>query len=358
MRFENWIAIKFILENRKKIIFSFFGILLATFIVFMSASLKHSITESVVKDLRMMGKNTILIGGDTLNSRDINFIQSIPDVDYCFYPDETKKEEEILFRGYPPELLKKMNLPDLRESDVILDSSQFRDKKIGDTVIFYIQKERKEFLIRGFYEELNPFQTMKVGKRVILSHSGFKSNISNREYNNLTVVFKDDVNSKDYTDLILKNLNADRVTKLSLLETPDIFKKMNKIIAFLNKTLTILLFVSFIAGGFFTFNVTASSIVQRKNSVGILKAIGMSKKRIFRIFFIQNLYILLSGIVLGVLLSVISLNLIENLFSIKIVIEFSKISFIILTTVVLGVLLGVISIKKIENLSVTELLKV
>ncbi|MGL5901199.1 MAG: hypothetical protein ACRCZO_00805, partial [Cetobacterium sp.] len=114
MKFENWMALKFILENKKKIILPFLAIVASTVLIFLSITLKASITKTVEKDLRSMGKNSILIGGDSITSKDIAFINSIPDVDYYLYPDSFKEDEEILFKGYPNELLKKMNLPELR----------------------------------------------------------------------------------------------------------------------------------------------------------------------------------------------------------------------------------------------------
>lgn len=358
MKFENWIALKFILENKKKIMFPFLAIVSATFIVFMSAAIKGSIEKTVVKDLRSMGKNTVLLGGDKIGERDINFINSIPDVDYYFYSDQFKKEEGVLFKGYPKELLKKMKLPDLRERDVVLDKTQFPDKTLGETITFYVDKEPKEFLIREFYEELNPMETMKVGKRVILSEKGFKNNIWNANYDRVVVSFKENVDSNDYVPMILNNLNAGRGKKIKLLETPEIFKKVNSIISFLNKTLLMLLLVSLGVGGFFTFNMTANSIFERKSSIGILKTVGMKKNRIFKVFFLQNLYILITGILLGVVLSIVFLNIMETVLKIVIYIDSLKILGILILTVVLGVLLGIAPIKKIEKLSVIDLLKV
>ncbi|MGL4876348.1 MAG: hypothetical protein ACRC30_17070, partial [Clostridium sp.] len=182
MKFENWMALKFISENKKKIILPFLAIVASTVLIFLSITLKVSITKTVEKDLRTMGKNSILIGGDSITSKDIAFISSIPDVDYYFYPDSFKEDDEILFKGYPNELLKKMNLPELRDSDIILDKTQFSDRKIGDRILLSINGERKEFFIREFYEELNPLETMKVGKRAILSQLGFDSNVVKYDY--------------------------------------------------------------------------------------------------------------------------------------------------------------------------------
>ncbi|MCQ9628449.1 ABC transporter permease [Cetobacterium somerae] len=358
MKFENWIALKFILENKKKIMFPFLAIVSATFIVFMSVAIKGSIEKTVVKDLRSMSKNTVLLGGDIIREKDINFINSIPDVDYYFYSDQLKKEDDILFKGYPKELLKKMKLPELRERDVILDKIQFSDKILGETIIFYVDKEPKEFLIRGFYEELNPIETMKVGKRVILSGDGFKNNIWSASYERVVVAFKENIDSNDYIPVILNNLNAGREKKIVLLETPEIFKKVNSIISFLNKTLLMLLFISLGVGGFFTFNMTANSIFERKSSIGILKTVGMEKNRIFKVFFLQNFYILMTGMLLGIILSIISLNIMEMVLKIAIYIDGLKIFGILVLTVALGVLLGIAPIKKIEKLSVVDLLRV
>lgn len=358
MKFENWIALKFILENKKKILFPFLAIVVSTAVVFLSLTIKMSISKTIEKDLRAIGKNSILLGGDILNKKDIAFIMSIPDVDYYFYIDAIKKEDENLFKAYPKELLKKMNLPILRENDVILESTQFLNKKVGNTISFFINNERKEFLIRGFYKELNPLETTKVGKRVLMSEDGFENNVSNSLYSRVVIVFEDGVDSNDYINMILNNLNKHRDNKLTLLETPEVYKKMNSIIIFLNKTLFVLLFLSTGVGGFFVFNVTMSSIVERKSSVGMLTAIGMSKNRIFKVFLIQNLYILVTGILAGMLLGFLTIQSLEKLLKIEILIDKFSLLIVLLLTVVLGVVLGIIPIKKMEKNSVIELLKV
>ncbi|MGL5988462.1 ABC transporter permease [Cetobacterium sp.] len=358
MRFENWMAFKFIMANKNKMMFPFLAIAVSTAAIFLSLTIKMSIFETVQKDLRSIGKNTILIGGDYITDRDCRFIKSIPNVDYYFYADQFQKIDENLFKGYPKELLIKMKLPNLRKNDVILDSTQFKTEKIGDIITFYINSEKKEFLIRGFYKETNPLETMKVGKRVFMSEEGFKANILWTEYSRVVIAFKDNVESKDYTESILNNLNKYRNNKLSLLETPEIYKKMTHIIGFLDKTLLLLFLLSTGIGGFFVFNVTMSSIIEKRSSIGMLSAIGMSKKRIFRLFLIQNLYLLISGMFLGIAIGLFVVQILEKILKIEIVIYNTNLSIILLSTVVLGVILGVIPIKKIEKNSIIELLKV
>ncbi len=251
-----------------------------------------------------------------------------------------------------------MNLPELRDSDIILDKTQFLNRRIGDRVIFYINGERKEFFLRGFYEELNPLETMKVGKRAILSQSGFDSNVVKYDYKRVLIVFKESADSNDYIPMIISSLNIGRESKIKLLETPDLFKKINKITSFLNKTLFLMLALGVGIAGFFTFNITMTSLLEKKSSIGILSAVGMSKSRVFRIFLIQNIYILLSGFFLGITLASFLLKVIEMVLSISIYFDGLKVFGFIFIIITLGMLLGVIPIKKIQKLSIIELLKV
>jgi len=350
-------ALKFILENKKKVMLPFLAIVGSTLLIFISLTLNASITKTIGKDLRTMSKNSILIGGDIISESDIAFISSIPDIDYYLYPDQLKKDEEILFKGYPKGLLKKMGLPELRENDVILDKTQFQNKRRGETISFFIDGEKKEFLIRGFYEELNPLETMKVGDRVILSEEGYNSNIGKVNYSRVIIGFKESIDSKEYIPMILSSLNRGRVSSLKILETPEVFKKINKILFFLNKALFIVLIFGVGMGGFFTFNITMSSLLEKKSSIGILSTIGMSKNRIFRLFLIQNLYILIFGLFLGVSSGYLVLKSIELILNIPIYIDSVKVFSSIFFIITFGVLLGIIPIKKIQKLSIIELLK-
>lgn len=358
MKFENWMAFKFILENKKRIVFPFLAITVSTVVVSLSLIIRDAISKTVIGDLRNIGKNTILIGGDTISKEDIYFIKSIPDVDYYFFSDQTRKDGDFIFKSYSNILLEKMNLPQLRENDIVLDKEQFLDKKIGETIILKVKGESKEFLIRAFYLERNPLETMKVGKRVILSEDGFKNNIANENNTRVAITFKEDIDSKSYIPLVLNNLNRERKSKLSLLETPEIFKKINNIIEILNKTLLILLIISLSLGGFFIFNITASFILERKDNIGILRAMGVNDSRIFKIFLLQNIYILVFGFFCGGLLSYIFLNIIEATLNITIYIDTLKIFIFIILTIVLGNVLGILQIKRLKKISIIDLLKI
>lgn len=358
MRFENWMALKFILENRKKIVFPFLAIVISIVFIFLSLLTREIINKNVVKDLRNIGKNNILIGGDTIYSKDIFFIDTIPDVEYYFYSDMLKKDNNILYKGYSNSLLKKMNLPALRDNDVILDRAQFPDKIVGETIILKVNYENKEFLIRDFYLEQNPLETMKVGKRVILSENGFKNNISDKNYNRLVISFKKNVDFNRYVNLILNNLNKNRDSKLSILETPEVLKKIESIINILNKVLIISLICSIGITGFFIFNTTASFIIERRNSIGILKAMGLPNKKIIRIFIFQNFYLLLSGFLLGGLFSYIFFNIVELILNIKLFLTSIKTIIFIVSIIILGNILGILPIYKLKKSTIINLLKI
>lgn len=357
MIIENWIALKFINENKKKVIFSFLAIIFSTMVVFLSLVIKISIEKNIGNDLRTIGKNRILLGGDTFNQEDISFIKSIPDVEYFFYLNQNKMENGYIYKGYPEEFIEKINKPSLRTNDVILDKKQFPEANIGNVIKFSINGEKKEFLIRDFYEEKNPLETMKVGKRVILSQEGFRKNIENREYENLVIGFNNNINPEIYISSILNQLNRNREQKIFLLETPEIYKKVNNIISFLNKTLGILLIISLSIGGFFIFNVTANSIVERRNSIGILKVMGMEKKNILKVFLIENLYLLFTGVTIGIIFSFLFIKIIENILNMIIEVNFLLVILFLFITIVFGMILGIVPIKKIEKMTDIDLLR-
>ncbi|MGL4627874.1 MAG: ABC transporter permease, partial [Cetobacterium sp.] len=183
-------------------------------------------------------------------------------------------------------------------------------------------------------------------------------NVVKYDYKRVLIVFKESADSNDYIPMIISSLNIGRENKIKLLETPDLFKKINKIISFLNKALFLMLALGVGIAGFFTFNITMTSLLEKKSSIGILSAVGMSKSRVFRIFLIQNIYILLSGLFLGVVLGYSILKVIELVLNISIYLDGLKVFSFIFTIITLGMLLGIIPIKKIQKLSIIELLKV
>ncbi|MGL5099317.1 MAG: ABC transporter permease, partial [Fusobacteriaceae bacterium] len=223
-------AIKFLKGNLGRAIYPLLGVVVGGMALVMTLSLGDGAKNLIEKDLSAIGSNRVLLGGD-FNTRDLELVERLPFVEYATFPEARALEFNNLFRGYTNAAFNAMNLPILRADEVILDRSQFKKVSIGSSMTFETLGGKKEFRIRGYYSEESPFQTMKLGNRVLMNSLTFNRYFKKANYNTMVAAFRESKDEFDYISPLLRELNKFRTsgTFVKVLETPDVYKKVDKI---------------------------------------------------------------------------------------------------------------------------------
>lgn len=358
MRF--WMAFKFLRGNLERALFPLMAVIVGTMSLVMTLSLGDGAKNIIDKDLTAIGGNRILVGGDSLTNKDLELIEKMPFVEYAVFPEKRKLVGNTLYRGYSKKALAAMGLPALKENEIILDKQQFLDKKIGSEIELQTGLEKKKFTIREQYQEESPFETMKIGDRVIISDEAFERIFGRSNYTSLVISFPQGEDGEEYLPVILRELNRSRFSynQIKVLETPEVYKKVERIKNFVGKGLFILSFISLVVGGVGILNLIAAAVRERTSYIGILRAVGMDKRSLIEIFLIEAAVVITAGAVIGVLAGVIMSYLAGNLLKIPPYFNLIKLVGALGLTMIVGLIFGVFPAKKAGELEIVEALKV
>ena len=354
-----FMAYRFLMGSRGKIIFPLSGVIISTMALIMTLSLGEGGKRIIEKDLGAIGKNRILVGGDNLGSKDLDIVERLPFVEYAMFPQERIVENGNIFMGYSKKALKVLGINYLRENEVVLDKSQNGNKELGEVIYLQTGRDKRQFKIKGFYQEESPLETMKVGKRVVLGRESFGRIFGRKNYRSLVISFPQDEDGVEYIPLVLRELNRSRFSydKVSILETPDVYKKVERIKSFVNRSLFILSFISLIVGGMGVFNLIGTSVKNRTSSIGIMRTMGMDKKTIKDIFLIEGLMVIVAGGLLGLILGLISSKVVGLILKIPPYFSVTYILGALIISMGVSLIFGVFPAKKAGNENIVESLK-
>lgn len=358
MRF--WMAYRFLRGNIQRAMFPMTAVIIGVASLIMTLSLGDGAKNIINKDLSALGNNRILLGGGSLSSRDLELVERLPFVKYAVFPEKRALIGDVSYRGYSKKALRAMKLPNLKDSEVVLDKNQFLDAKIGAKIELETELGKKRFVIKDLYQEESPFETMKGGNRVIISDETFDRVFGRSNYNSLVISFPQDEDGVEYIPIVLRELNRSRFgyTQIRVLETPDVYKKVERIKNFVNKGLFILSFISLIVGGAGVLNLIASSVRDRSSYIGILKAMGVDKKSLMVIFLIEGAIVIAIGATIGLMVGGVSSWLVGNILRIPPHYNYLKIAGALVLTECVGLFWGIFPAKKASDIEIVEALKI
>ena len=354
-----WMAFRFLRGNIERALFPLVAVIVGATALVMTLSLGDGAKNIIDRDLSAIGNNRILIGADSMSSKDLQLVERLPFVEYAVFPESRRLVENTLYRSYTKKALKAMNLPMLKEAEVILDRTQFLDVEVGTEVELQTELGKRKFIIRDLYQEESPFETMKMGDRVIISDETFERIFGRRTYKSLVISFPQGEDGVEYIPVILRELNKSRFgyNQVRVLETPDIYRKVERIKSFVGKGLFILSFISLVVGGIGILNLIAAAVRERSSYIGILRTVGMEKKRVKEIFLIEAAMVIILGTFIGILIGVVMSYLAGNILKIPPDFNFIKMIGAVILTMGIGLLFGILPAKRAGEIEIIKTLK-
>ena len=355
-----WLACKMLFGNIKRAIFPFMGVLGGISALIISLSIGTGGEKLISSNLMAIGSNRIVLGGDELGRRDIQILENYPFVEYVFFPDARRQIGNNIFRGYSKRSLKALGLnTNLSDREIVIDRNQFPNKKLGDDLEIDINGRRQSFIIAGLYEEKNPFELMKQGNRIIMSQDYFERLFGIYSFNQIVVSFYPDENSEELIPIVLQKFNMDRrsYNPIKLLETPEVYKRIVKIQKMVKSSLGILAFVSLSLGGFGIMNLVAGGVRARTVHIGILRAMGMSREKVTRVFLTEGIIIACAGTICGIILGTVGSFIIGKIIVIPPKFDILKILFYLIISLIFGIGFGIFPAKKAGEMNITDALR-
>lgn len=355
-----WLAYKMLFGNLKRAVFPFMGVLGGISALIISLSIGAGGEKLISSNLMAIGSNRIVLGGDDLGRRDAEILENYPFVEYVFFPEARKQTGNNIFRGYSKRSLAALGLnTNLSEREIIIDKNQFPNEKVGDEIEINIDGKKQIFIVAGLYEEQNPFELMKQGNRIIISQNYFERLFGVYRFNQIVVSFYPDENSEELIPIVLQKFNSDRrgYNQIKLLETPEVYKRIVKIQKMVKSSLGILAFVSLSLGGFGIMNLIAGGVRARTVHIGILRAMGMNKDDIVKLFLTEGIIIAIAGTICGIIFGIIGSFIIGKIIIIPPVFKILKIFFYLIMSLIFGIGFGIFPARKAGEMNVIDALR-
>lgn len=354
-----WLAYKMLLGNIRRAIFPFLGVLCGIISLIMTLSLGAGGENIINTSLSAIGNNRIMIGGNSFTQRDIEILENYPFVEYAMFPKAKYFVDDNIYIGYPEKVFEKLGLPHLNENEIVVDKNQFENTKVGDILELSVGMYRKKFIVKGIYEERNPLELARKGNRIILSQDSFERIFSERNFSEIVISFEEGEEAEEYIPIILNKFRQDRglYGEIELLETPEIYKRIEKIKNIVSTTLGILSIISLGIGGFGIMNLIASNIKSRTGHMGILRAMGMSSKNMSIMFITEGTIISLIGSVVGLIFGLVFSVVVGKMINIYPIFSFGSIFTSLIISLVVGIIMGTIPAIKAGQKNIIELLR-
>jgi len=377
------------------------GIMAILILIGLSQGLKASIDELVDK----FGKDNIIVSPGTtqlqiqtgaasakkgkLFEKELDVIKSIPQVKiaipYLYSPrpvEYEKKKIDITIMASKPEELKIL-YPDyyviesgreLKNTDrgaVVLGwdiANKIFDKEVyvGQTLQIYKDSQNsKKFKVVGILQKKGSLEGMDVDKSIFMTYEDGRdifSNVKqNKEIDAIIINVEKESNVSEVADLITQKLAAlhkvsvdDKDFTVSTAES--IKQRLDNILSIISIFVLAIAAVSLIVGGIGIVNTMYTSLLERTYEIGVLRAVGATKKDILIIFLAESAIL---GLAAGIIACILTLIIffVLNLFNIKTILDISIMIGAVLFGAIVGAIAGYLPAKKAADVQPTESLR-
>lgn len=359
MKMIFWFSYKMLLGNLRRALFPFLGVTAGVTALIMALAIGAGGEKIISKNLSAMGDNRIMLGGEEMSQKDIKLLENYPFVEYTMFPQARALERNNVFIAYPQKALRALGLKELKDREVIVDRSQFPDKKPGDKIEVIFSNGRQTFVVADTYIEENPFELMKQGNRIIISQNYFERLFGKYRFREMIVSFDKNEDVEEILPFLLKKFNDERrgYGQIRVLETPEVYKRVVKIQKLVRNTLGVLAIISIAVGGVGIMSLISSGIRARTNHIGILRSIGMSREDVVKVFLMEGIIISIVGTFTGIIVGIVGSVIGGKLIMIPPVFLVGKIILAIIFALLVGVGMGIFPAKKAGNMSIIDALK-
>jgi putative ABC transport system permease protein len=190
-------------------------------------------------------------------------------------------------------------------------------------------------------------------------------------------IYKGTGNYQKYLEAVVKVTDGTNTTKLNDVENLikaqgygvqsviDTEKTITQIIGVLEGIVTVFGIIAIIASVFGVVNTMYISVLQRTREIGLMKALGMHRKDISRLFRIEAGLIGLLGGIIGSLIAIVGGTGLNPVISSKLglgdskllIFKFSQVGLLIIALIIIGIIAGLLPARKAAHLDPIEALR-
>ncbi len=209
----------------------------------------------------------------------------------------------------------------------------------------FIRIKNLYFKIIGVYKPKGSSKRFDIDRRVFIPLSTYNDILFHYDYIlGMKVVVNNTKNIEKYVSYIEKilrkrhNLKKGEIDDFRIITSKDIINFVNRSTDQLSKLLIGISIISFIVSGLTILNIMLTTVFRRMKEIGIRRACGATRGNIIKQFLMESIFTSLFGAFLGLITSIITLNILSKKFQMKILITFEP----FLVTIIFGIVVGMI----------------
>ena len=190
-------------------------------------------------------------------------------------------------------------IPDPFQSGALIGQSiaEEYDLQPGNTIAVNGTNVR----IRAVLEPTGSFSQLNPDNRVIVPSNSFED----RNYAQVYVT-ADSGTEANATAMAIRDALNDREERVTVQELGDLVDQVNQTFQVVNTILTGIASISLLVAGISILNVMLMSTVERREEIGVLRAVGYQKRDVLKVMLTEATLLGLVGGVVGVLLSLVA----------------------------------------------------
>jgi putative ABC transport system permease protein len=155
----------------------------------------------------------------------------------------------------------------------------------------------------------------------------------------------------------IRKVEPTQQNNFEIVTNDQLIEQFNDLTKYVKLGAAVVAFIAIVAAGIGIMNIMLVSVTERTREIGIRKAIGAKKKTILTQFVIEAIALCWFGGLIGILVGVISGNIVAGLLGFSVVIPVDWIIIGLLVTTFVGVAFGVYPAMKAANLDPIEALR-
>ena len=206
--------------------------------------------------------------------------------------------------------------------------------------------------------ESSPFSAFSLVNVVYIPLNTIRKYEDNVQVDRLLIQIDNSVDPKalipEINTALLKSLED---TQFSVLTQEDLLKLVFDVLGILGTLVVGLTSIALAVGGLGIMTVMLMSVGERTKEIGVRKAVGASRKQIFNQFLVESAIIGLAGVVLGLLISLVVIQIIASTTTIKPLVTPGTLILTFAVGIGLGSLFGILPAIKAARLDPVECLR-
>ncbi len=238
---------------------------------------------------------------------------------------------------------------------------KMRDELFYDTnplgQIVRVNSER--FRVIGVLPPKGDFLGMDLDDDIYIPIGKFQTMFNKNTFKEIDVVYYENVQPEEAVASI-KRLMIDRhgVEDVTITTQEQMMETLGDIMKWLKFTVAAFGGISLLVGGVGIFTIMTVAVNERTSEIGVLRAIGASRKRIRDVFLLEAMFLAILGAMLGLLIGFAAVNITLVLYpDLPIAIAWDYILYAVLISLAIGLLAGFLPARAAARLDPVEALR-